>query len=76
MSASFYQSAGVKWGPDEDNLIDVAFGTGGAPTLFTGDKETDFNGDYESGASIYIQGQSPLPCTVLSVSPKMVMTDG
>jgi hypothetical protein len=76
MSASFYQSAGVKWGPDADNLIDVPFGTGGAPTLFTGDKETDFTADYESGASIYIQGSSPLPCTVLSVSPKMVMTDG
>jgi hypothetical protein len=76
LSAAFYQSAGVKWGPDEDNLRDVPFGTGGAPTLFTGDKETDFDADYETGASVYIQGSSPLPCTVLSIAPKMVMVDG
>lgn len=76
LSAAFYQSAGVKWGPNADNLRDVPFGTGDQPTLFTGDKETDFDADYETGASVYIQGSSPLPCTVLSIAPKMVMTDG
>ncbi|MDD2657195.1 MAG: ubiquitin-activating E1 FCCH domain-containing protein [Candidatus Pacebacteria bacterium] len=76
LSAAFHESAGVKWGPDADHLTDVPFGTGGAPVLFTGDKETDFDGDYETDASIYIQGSSPLPCTVLSITPNMETTGG
>lgn len=76
LSVAFYQSAGVKWGPDAGSLIDVPFGLGAQPELFTGDKDTDFSMDYDTEASVYIQGQSPLPLTVLSVSPKMVVTDG
>ena len=76
LSVAFFESAGVKWGPDATHLSDVPFGIGGTPTLFTGDKETDFDADYETGASVYLQGQSPLPCTVLSVAPKMVVVDG
>lgn len=75
ISCAFYQSAGAKWGPDADNLTDVPFGTGDAPTLFTGDKEADFAADYDTSASIYIRGQSPLPCTILSIAPKMVILD-
>ena len=75
LSTAFYQSAGVKWGEDADNLFDVPFGTGTTPTLFTGDKETDFDADYDTGASIYIQGASPLPCTILSIAPKMVVNE-
>lgn len=76
LSCAFYESGGAKWGPDADHLIDVPFGIGGAPTLFTGDKVTDFDMDYDTGASVYLQGSSPLPLTVLSVSPEMVVTDG
>jgi len=76
LSVAFYQSAGAKWGPDADNLIDVPFGDGGQPTLFTGDKETDFDADYSEGASVYIRGSSPLPCTVLSIAPRMEVVDG
>lgn len=75
LACAFYQSAGVKWGPDEDNLTDVPFGTGGQPELYTGEKQTDFDADYDTGASIYIQGTSPLPCTVLSVAPRIEVAD-
>jgi hypothetical protein len=71
-SVAFYESSGAKWGPDADNLFDVSFGLGGPPELFTGDKETDFDMDYDTEASVYIQGRSPLPLTVLSVAPVMV----
>jgi len=75
LACAFYQSAGVKWGPDEDNLTDVPFGTGGQPVLYTGEKQTDFDADYDTGASIYIQGTSPLPCTILSVAPRIEVAD-
>ena len=45
---------------------------GVTPDLFTGDKETDFDMDYDTAATVVIQGQSPLPMTVLSISPSMV----
>jgi hypothetical protein len=76
LSVAFSESAGVKWGPDATHLTDVPFGVGAVPTLYTGDKEMDFDGDFETGASVYIQGSSPLPCTVLSVAPKMAVVDG
>ena len=76
LSCAFYESAGAKWGPDADHLGDVKFGLGTTPALFTGDKETDFDGDYETGASVYIRGTSPLPLTVLSMAPKMEVVDG
>lgn len=76
MSVSFYESAGVQWGPDEDNLSEVPFGTGGQPTLFTGDKEMDVEGDFDAAASVYIKGVSPLPCTVISLSPRMEVVGG
>jgi hypothetical protein len=75
LSCAFYETAGVKWGPDATHLTDVPFGVGDAPTLFTGDKVTDFDADFDTGASVYLQGSSPLPCTVLSVAPKMAVVD-
>lgn len=76
LSVAFYQSAGVKWGPDADTLTDVPFGLGSSPALYTGDIETDFDGDYETGATVYIQGASPLPCTILSVAPRTEVPSG
>jgi hypothetical protein len=74
LMVSFYETWGAKWGPDADNLTSVPFGVGVQPaTLFTGDKETDFDMDFDTGATVYIQGQSPLPMTVLAVSPGMVV---
>jgi len=34
------------------------------------DKEHEFDGDYDTGGDIYIQSDSPLPITVLSIYPK------
>jgi len=72
LAVSFFETYGAKWGYDVDSLVDVPFGSGGTPSLFTGDKETDFDMDYETGATVHIQGCSPLPMTVLSIAPSMV----
>ena len=69
LSVNFYQTYGAKWGPDEDNLVDVPFGTGSTPALFTGQVDTDFDADYTRGATALIRQDLPLPMTVLSISP-------
>jgi hypothetical protein len=76
LSVGFYETGSAKWGPDEDNLKEIPFGDGGEPELFTGDKDTDFDGEYTTEATIYIQGQSPLPCTVLSIAPILEIPNG
>jgi len=76
LSVNFYETGAAKWGPDADHLQEISFGDGGEPELFSGDKDTDFDGDYSTDASIYIQGESPLPCTVLSIAPILEIPNG
>ncbi len=76
ISASFYQSYGCKWGPDEDTLQSIPFGTGSAPELFTGDKDYDFDGDFNTRTRLVIKQDLPLPMTVLSIAPKVEVADG
>lgn len=74
LSVAFYNTYGAEWGVDEDNLYAVPFGTGGTPTLFTGDKETNFDMNFNAAATILIRQALPFPMTVLSMAP-MVVTD-
>jgi hypothetical protein len=76
ISASFYQSYGCKWGPDEDTLQSIPFGVGEAPELFTGDKDYDFDGDFDTRTRLVIKQDLPLPMTVLSIAPKVEVADG
>jgi hypothetical protein len=76
ISASFYESYGCKWGPDEDTLQSIPFGTGSAPALFTGDKDYDFDGDFDTRTRLVIKQDLPLPMTVLSIAPKVEVADG
>ena len=44
--------------------------------LFTGDKQIEFNGDYETDGFIYIQQQQPLPMTITAMYPQLNTYDG
>lgn len=68
---SFYESWGAKWGDSESNLTVVPFGLGDIPALYTGDKEYSMSGDYTTQADIVIVQDMPLPCTILSIVPKV-----
>jgi hypothetical protein len=47
-----------------------------AVELFTGDKQIEFNADYETDGFIYIQQQQPLPMTITAMYPQLNTYDG
>jgi hypothetical protein len=71
----FYETVGGKFGPDVDNLKKIKFGTGIQPSLFTGDKNVEFSGNYDDGATITIVQDQPLPMTVLGIVPYLTVNE-
>ncbi len=77
-----FETVGVKVGPSLSNLETIPFRTTSsnlsAPvdTLLAGDKEIEFNDDYNSDGFIFIKQDQPLPCSVLSIYPTLVTSDG
>ena len=45
-------------------------------TPFTGDKEVEFRGNFETDGFIFVRQTQPLPLTVLSLYPRLVTNDG
>ena len=43
---------------------------------FTGDKEVEFRGDYDTDGFMIVRQTQPLPLTVLSLYPRLVTNDG
>ena len=72
---AFYETIGCKAGPDQDNLYKIPFGTGAQPELFTGDKEFEFPGNWEKGATISIVQDQPLPMTILAIVPEVTVNE-
>jgi hypothetical protein len=67
-----YRSVGLKVGRDADNLDVVPFRSSAAAmdeaiALYTGDKEIELNGNYDTDGQITIRQDQPLPMTVLAV---------
>ncbi len=77
-----FETVGVKVGPSLSNLEIIPFRTTSsnlsAPvnTLLAGDKEIEFNDDYNSDGFIFIKQDQPLPCSILSIYPTLVTSDG
>lgn len=76
----FYNSVGMKIGPDEDNLDEVPFRTsadlmGDAVGMFNGDKEVVFPGDWETAGRITIVQEQPLPMTVIGIGYGAVVSE-
>jgi len=75
-----YDSLGISVGPDFDNLDDITFRTAGdpmdaPPPLFSGDKEVDWDGDYETESNVCWRQSQPLPLTVLAIMPQVNTQD-
>ena len=45
-------------------------------SVFTGDKEIEFRGNYETDGFIFVRQTQPLPLTVLSLYPRLITNDG
>ena len=81
VTARLFETVGVEVGPDLDNMERVPFRTSADPMdqgipPFTGDKEVEFRGDYDTDGFMIVRQTQPLPLTVLSLYPRLVTNDG
>lgn len=81
ITARLYESIGVEIGPDLDNMERIPFRSSANEmdsgiTVFTGDKEIEFRGNYETDGFIFVRQVQPLPLTILSLYPKLQTNDG
>ena len=76
-----FETVGVEVGPDLDHMERIPFRSSANPmnegiAPFTGDKEVEFRGNYDTDGFIVVRQTQPLPLTVLSVYPRLVTNDG
>ena len=76
-----FESVGVEVGPDLNNLERIPFRSSANAmnqgiTPFTGDKEVEFRGNYETDGFVFVRQTQPLPLTILSLYPRLVTNDG
>ena len=77
-----FETVGVKVGPSLSNLEAIPFRTTSSPlgspvdTLLAGDKEIEFNDDFNSDGVIFVKQDQPLPCSILAIYPTLVTSDG
>jgi hypothetical protein len=81
VTARLYESVGVEVGPDLNNMERVPFRTSADPMdqgipPFTGDKEVEFRGNYDTDGFMIVRQTQPLPLTILSLYPRLVTNDG
>ena len=81
VTARLYESVGVEVGPDLNNMERVPFRTSANPMdqgipPFTGDKEVEFRGNYDTDGFMIVRQTQPLPLTILSLYPRLVTNDG
>jgi len=75
-----YESIGVEVGPDLNNMERIPFRSSADEMdqgigVFTGDKEVEFRGNYETDGFVYVRQTQPLPLTILSLYPKLQTND-
>jgi hypothetical protein len=81
ITARLYESIGIEIGPDLNNMERIPFRSSANPMdqgvgVFTGDKEVEFRGNYETDGFIYVRQDQPLPLTILSLYPRLQTNDG
>ena len=81
LTVRLFETVGLLVGNSTDNLDRVPFRSSAAAMdtavpLFTGDKEIEFDGDYDTDGFIVIQQNQPLPMNVISLYPQFSTYDG
>ena len=72
LTVRLYRSVGLLVGRDANNLDVVPFRSSATPMdeaidLYTGDKEIELNGNYDTDGQLTIRQDQPLPMTVLAI---------
>jgi len=81
ITVRMFETIGVEVGPNLSDMERIPFRSSadlmdeGIPP-FTGDKEVEFRGNYETDGFIYVRQSQPLPFTILSLYPRLVTNDG
>jgi len=81
ITVRMYETIGIEVGPNLNDMERIPFRSSanlmdeGIPP-FTGDKEVEFRGNYETDGFIYARQTQPLPFTILSLYPRLVTNDG
>jgi hypothetical protein len=80
LTLRFHDALGVKTGKDFDHLTPITFrstanDTGAMVPLFSGDKETTWEGDYTTANHTCWRCYQPLPCTILASMPQLHTQD-
>lgn len=75
-----FETVGAKVGSSETELDRIPFRSSAAPMsaalpLFSGDKEVEFRGGFESDGFIVVQQDQPLPMTILGIYPRLITFD-
>lgn len=75
-----YRTIGGKYGQDLASVGPIPHRDSGdamdeTPPMFTGDKELDFEGDYDISKTLFIVQDQPLPMTVLGVVTEGMVND-
>ena len=81
VTARLFETVGVEVGPDLNNMERVPFRTSADPMdqgipPFTGDKEVEFRGNYDTDGFMMVRQTQPLPLTLLSLYPRLITNDG
>jgi hypothetical protein len=81
VTARLYETVGVEVGPDLNNMERIPFRTSANPMdqgipPFTGDKQVEFRGNYDTDGFMMVRQTQPLPLTLLSLYPRLVTNDG
>ena len=81
ITVRMFETIGIEVGPDLSEMERIPFRTSanlmdeGIPP-FTGDKEVEFRGNYETDGFIFVRQTQPLPLTLLSLYPRLITNDG
>jgi len=75
-----FRTVGVKVGSSETELDRIPFRSSAqsmsaAIPLFTGDKEIEFRGGFDTDGFVVVQQDQPLPLTVIGIFPRLITYD-
>ena len=75
-----FRTVGVKVGSSETELDRIPFRSSAqamtaAIPLFTGDKEIEFRGGFDTDGFVVVQQDQPLPLTVIGIFPRLITFD-
>ena len=75
-----FRTVGVKVGSSETELDRIPFRSSAAAMtkaipLFTGDKEIEFRGGFDTDGFVVVQQDQPLPLTIIGIFPRLITFD-